>query len=489
MKPLGAITKFYPFLSDETIVIIEDIVERSDSLHDITVGLVEEYAKHSMDSDMGILATLFAIIYPDTWLSLLTLKEKSILTLPLMMYIDGPSLSNENQDLFKKILKEAIDSEPEDWILFYLYLAGTLFLPNPEAAGYIEQARKLVEINPDIRRFLPFVAQVEAYSLRSEGDIQGVFKICDEALEIAREYDDFLSISIILIAKANTIKDLDPQKGLEILEDVYSLILGISGKEEANYFVAQPMALPYYAMGEYDMALELIRESYNVFIKYSENVPIWEALVFARVYNDLEMPKEALDWLYVYSSELEFSEGLPNCITACTFTLLEQLDKAAVFLEKARQYAFQSGFDGDVGNYQFVQGMYCLKAGDISAAVDCFEQSLNLSDPQFQVQVNSCLKALTRVEIAKIDVKAENVAETSGPWMTRLKKHAYGKNYLGIMMEYALLKAEYQIMIGEHEAAKQTLTDALEITDSVTVKTLRKRITDRLKEIQKAQVS
>jgi hypothetical protein len=70
--------------------------------------------------------------------------------------------------------------------------------------------------------------------------------------------------------------------------------------------------------------------------------------------------------------------------------------------------------------------------------------------------------------------------------MTRLRKHAHEKNFKGIMMEHALLKAEYQTLIDEHEAAKQTLSDALEITDSLTVKTLRKRIENKLKELERA---
>jgi tetratricopeptide (TPR) repeat protein len=493
MKSLGSITIYYPFFGDETIARINDIMRRAETFHDIVMGLVDESTSYSMNSDIGILATIFSTLYPDTWHKVITREEKNILAFPLKMYIDGPSLSNEDQQKLQQSLQGGIDTEPEDWILLHLYLVGTLSLPNPEAERYIEQARKLVESNPDFRRFLPSIMQIEAYGLRNEGDVQGVFNKCDEALKISREYDDFIWTSRMLITKANTIKDFDPHRALEILDDVYSHISEITGREEANYIVAQTMALPYYAMGEYDMALELLFENYKEYSKLMENVsleaPLFVAVVIARVYNDLGMPKEALDWLHICQNRLEFQDGLSNSITAHTYILLQQLDKAAILLEKVRQYAFQSGFDSEMINYQFVQGMYYLTVGDIPAAADLFEQSLNLSDPHYQVHVNKCLKALTRVEMAKVDVKAENDAETSGPWMTRLKKHAHEKNYLGIMMEHALLKAEYQVKIGEYEAAKQTLTDALEITDSVTVKTLRKRITDKLKELNRIHVS
>jgi hypothetical protein len=74
--------------------------------------------------------------------------------------------------------------------------------------------------------------------------------------------------------------------------------------------------------------------------------------------------------------------------------------------------------------------------------------------------------------------------ESSGPWMTRLEAHAREKNYPGIKMQHALLKAEYQEMIGEAEAAQLTLQDALTFTDSPGVKTLRTRIVKRLRDLE-----
>ena len=94
-----------------------------------------------------------------------------------------------------------------------------------------------------------------------------------------------------------------------------------------------------------------------------------------------------------------------------------------------------------------------------------------------QVYVNSLLLELTKAGLkhfGKIDSK--RTTDSSGLWMTRFGHHAREKNYPGIMMQHALLKAEYQEMIGETEAAQLTLQDALTFTDSLGVKTMRKRI-------------
>jgi hypothetical protein len=56
-------------------------------------------------------------------------------------------------------------------------------------------------------------------------------------------------------------------------------------------------------------------------------------------------------------------------------------------------------------------------------------------------------------------------------------------------MEHALLKAEYQVLIKENEAAMQTLTESLDISDSMTVKSLRKKIVEKVKELERAKIS
>ena len=103
----------------------------------------------------------------------------------------------------------------------------------------------------------------------------------------------------------------------------------------------------------------------------------------------------------------------------------------------------------------------------------------------YQTFVNNILLELTKAEVRNFNkLQQGSTAESSGPWMTRFGIHAREKNYPGIMMLHALLKAEYQEMIGETEAAQLTLQDALTFTDSPGVKTLRERIMERLKDLE-----
>ena len=64
MKPIGSITLYYPFLNDENIAILERIVERADSFHDIAEGLIAESVNHDIDSDLCFITAILASLYP-----------------------------------------------------------------------------------------------------------------------------------------------------------------------------------------------------------------------------------------------------------------------------------------------------------------------------------------------------------------------------------------------------------------------------------------
>jgi hypothetical protein len=120
--------------------------------------------------------------------------------------------------------------------------------------------------------------------------------------------------------------------------------------------------------------------------------------------------------------------------------------------------------------------------GGFQSLVDALTEAERL---KLQVYVNSILIALTKAELKNFKkLERGGTIESSGQWMTRLGIHAQEKNYPGIRMQHTLLKAEYQEMIGESEAAQLTLQDALTFTDSPGVKTLRERISRKLEELE-----
>jgi hypothetical protein len=136
--------------------------------------------------------------------------------------------------------------------------------------------------------------------------------------------------------------------------------------------------------------------------------------------------------------------------------------------------------------YQYVSGLFELASDNHEAGFQMLIEALNEAERMdISILLNSILLSLTKAELATLKSSSSKISiDSTGPWMTRLGVHAREKNYPGIRMQHALLKAEYQEMIGEAEAAQLTLQDALTFTDSPGVKTLRNRIQERLQELE-----
>jgi hypothetical protein len=92
---------------------------------------------------------------------------------------------------------------------------------------------------------------------------------------------------------------------------------------------------------------------------------------------------------------------------------------------------------------------------------------------------------LARVEIL-IDNQSINRTKVAvpGKWLSKLETHALERGLPGIRMYAALLKSEFYQNHGQLKDAHAVLVDALDITNSLGVVTLKKRITGRIQEIE-----
>ena len=135
--------------------------------------------------------------------------------------------------------------------------------------------------------------------------------------------------------------------------------------------------------------------------------------------------------------------------------------------------------------YNHVLGIYELAKGNTEAALTNLAQALiEFERLNLQISINRCLISLAKAEVQRYQESLESIIGSSESWLSRLEKHAREKDYPGIKIQHALLKAEYQAMIQENEAAILTLKDALTYSDSPGVKTLRKRISELLEELE-----
>ena len=141
-----------------------------------------------------------------------------------------------------------------------------------------------------------------------------------------------------------------------------------------------------------------------------------------------------------------------------------------------------SAIESETALYLYSRGLYELKSGNPQTAIDSLEQALAIFEQlNIQISINRCLIALTQAEIQL--ASESGTEDSSGPWMVRLESHARKKDYPGIQMHAALMRAEFLAKQGRKEEAQEVLQDALDILDSPSVKTLRKKIKKMIDEL------
>jgi tetratricopeptide (TPR) repeat protein len=417
VEPIAAITMFYPFLSQESKSVVEQLVEDALSYHEFIHALVDAAEAHPITSDLACFTFFQARMYPDTHTRVQEKLLESELTKPFSFWTwEQYWLSGDKLIEFENAMEIAESLGPPSWILIHLYGAAGSITPDPYYRRYVDLALGLIESEPNLRCFSPLFLMFEAYHKRAQGDLDGSYRTAEQALGIAREVNDIVQVTWAISVMANTIKDSDVHKALQLLDDAYSDAVSILDEDFATFNLALNMALCYEALGEYDMALKLLHKDFEVNARFLDKPDNTLATVASRIYCTLNMPEQALEWLREHSETLQFGFPIGHTNTAKALILLDRLDEAALHLSKAHKKVLDLGDDQFMYEYLFVQGLYDLAIGELSSAVDNLEQALKLADPVFQIGMNRILSALTQVEIrnARESHSAQIDTETSG---------------------------------------------------------------------------
>jgi hypothetical protein len=136
-----------------------------------------------------------------------------------------------------------------------------------------------------------------------------------------------------------------------------------------------------------------------------------------------------------------------------------------------------------------------MAKGNYLAALDILEKCWEFYQRVPRVLDRSYLLLdLARVEL-ELEKESRDTIEyvTPGKWVCKLESHSFERDLPGIRMQAAILKSKFHKNHGQLKDALAVLRDALNITDSRGVATLRKRINDRIQELngllEEAEVS
>ena len=429
----------------------------------------------------------------DIWKMIHPRCDEHVITRPWHYWNNDQFRAGQNEEALPEALKEAIDSVDEEWLLLHIYMVGTDWL-GPRLYLYeqhMEKARFMVKNNPDLLCFAPLVYNAEIqYEMYPQGDFDGVIKKSEEIRRIAEQYDDIFWIAETYQRKSEAMRNTNPQKALELLaksKEIYESLGDTLNVGNVNSTKGITLSI----LGEYDSALDTLFEGMEISslsMSSKGTRALTKAIWISKIFCDLNQPEQALEWINWAEKEPQRTYRYFLISKARVLTQLNRLEEAAEYIELAQERYHESGDDVFFGFYNHILGLYELATGETKAALHYLgEAFMEFERLNFQPQINSCLLALTSAELLESARSLKPDIETSGIWMSILEEHARGKDYHGIRMQHALLKAEYQTLIEKEEAAHMTLREALTFSDSAGVETIRQQITKMLADLEQRE--
>jgi tetratricopeptide (TPR) repeat protein len=494
MKPIGTITKYYPLVDDETRTALGSLMYESENFYDFLVHLGERVCSENVPLSLAFLAAMWS------WLARVRETEDGMVerykdtpiiqpwTFPRMSPLEGVRL----QTKMVNALHDAISSKPEDWILMHLHLRSiTVQAATPEGMEAYEAAKKLLVETPRLECFKTDLLHADARIRDLEGDTRGALELYQDVLERARAQDDRWFVVTILLDLGKILALTDFQRAMRLVDEAYqfSRDLAIPVLVRSTLISMSDIS---HKLGEYDLALKSMFEAVEQKTSHrftDSHLP----LDVSMIYSDLGDGKEALNWALMY----DFPEGkggpaglsvhcCPDITFARAYLLLNRASEASKHIDSLKEKTFKSGWEPWLAGFYLVSGQYDIAMGEVPNGMELIQRALEIYERlDMQTSINRALITLTKAEIREFR-QNESVSDPrdSGPWMTRLEKEATEKRLTGILMQHALLKAEFRMKLKQIDAAREILESALEISDQPTVKSLREQILSQMKNLE-----
>ena len=485
-KPFGMITKYYPFIDEESRTILDTLIEESENYYEFTQRLGEVVLNNDVSINLAYLAAVH------TWWcraedTMSQIQEK-YRYLPCIRPWGYPHanmiLLLKLHDPLVEAIEEARKTTIEDWMETELHLLHSYFhYPYhgdvPSLLKPVESAKRLIDANPNLKCFEPLIYALEGYAMRNEGDTEEAITKFKKGLELAGSYDDALYKYIILVNYGAASYGLHIQSALQLYEELYQLAQDL-GVPYLLSEVLNDSGIVYEIAGEYDLAISCHREVIGLI---GEN--FWTSTILSRIYAFLGQEQRALDEINQYIERTgtpEFpSWGLAR---ARSLALLNRVEEAERDLESIQAQLMRIGSEAHLTIFDHVSGMIEMARGNYSTATDILEKCMDASEVISHSERNYILLNLAKSELilAQEHPNTSGMA-TPGKWLSKLERYAWDRDLPGIKMQAALLKSEFYQQNGQLKDALVTLMDSLSITDSPGVATLRKRINSRIQEI------
>jgi tetratricopeptide (TPR) repeat protein len=480
MKPLGTITMYYPFLDSETRSVIETISNSSQSYREFVLGLAERACDHDVNFHFAYMAARHAwqLSDVDVMERIAAKHRENAIIRPWTFHQRMRDSSAGLIIQIREAVEDAIAAKPEDWILAQLPHVSEGFLAlMTELTEVIEDIGNQMARKPELECFKSGFHNLNCWLHVMDDNLKQAISEIEQGLEVARKFDDRYRIMRLLIDRANLTKNSDVPAALAHLEDSHALCTELDTRYDESVILNE-MGLVSTILGEYDLALECHLNSVRLEEREGRS-GYFAALNLSHAYRNLNDYLGALAWAESAMQAADPGDTIwSHLAMARSLSDMGSLEKAAHHLDIAKSMSLRSGHEAVLGQYYYVLGFYEMATGDPKTAIQTLEEALDIYERQnILLYVVYCLLALAKAELAIVRDGDSNIdADSSGSWMSRLWKVASDYDLPGIMMCHNVMKSEFQLLQGRANSARNSLENALAISDSPGLKTLRRKI-------------
>jgi len=493
LKPMGTITKYYPFIDEESKSTLNSLMKESKSYFDFVQSLCHVVLESDVPTNLAYIAAVQAWwCRLEDEMGLINQKFKDVPQIVPWGHIHA-SLERDQiryHDAIVRSIEQLVEESADDWILTELHLLHAQFHwpisgDIPSQLEPVGKARELIDANPLLKCFEAQACFYEGWAKRIEGEIEDAIAIYQRGIELAEAHDESLHMNMNLGGQGDALKNVSIKKAISRFEESYQLTQDL----EVPYLEAEVLhdsGLVFEVAGEYDLAISSYQEFGKVY-KFDGSQHS-ECAAISRVYVALGDGERALEMANAFLEDYEIL-GIqwPNLGKAAALALLNRVDEAEANLAEAHKLVIKSGLDRLLGRYYLTAGLVELAKGEYTSSMDWYEKAWEIFERVGQVygEKNLALIGLTRAEILLAKQTTEDKKTIiPGRWLSKLENYATEWALPGIRMQAAILKSDFYQNHGQFKDAQAVLQDALNITDSPGVTTLRKRIIAKIQEIE-----
>jgi tetratricopeptide (TPR) repeat protein len=448
MKPIGTISMYFPFLDDESRVIMQNIMNEAYNYYDFVQRLNERV----LNEDSPELVVYFAIHHSALLLDIDSIDSisKKYSTVPILRpNLFYASVHQGNLDAVDSIHASAdsvLETDPPDWLAiemrFLKYEADLLQYPKTLYDTHnLAELERLIGKSPEFEFFENILYDCYREKASRDSDAEETERSTELAIESAMKHDDIVRLAYHLRVKSVYLKSTDVVEARNALlkaRDIMETLGNDAGLASTLLYLARLDA----ARGEYNLAIERVSDAIR--IRERMELPVGAyALLLSDLYNIIKDPASGLEWGRFAEEDFESNPSVRQRAIlnqAWSLCLLRLLDKASELIDSVREPIMKSGFEGNLGWLYFVTGVYEMVEGNLNNAAKNMEDAIELYEGKHPVEY-----ALIIMEnLAQLDaLRAEaDFEEREIPWIALLEEKATSDDLPGILGQVLLLKAK-----------------------------------------------